>query len=502
MAADLPPPEVSFSHEQLQQLGRWVTWDFQHGDPPAEARKTATKYRNYFMAAYPAVQFYYKKEHLGGSFGAAFAKLLVAQKQEAPTSSKPLMWAGPVMALNSHLRDPPKEEPPREPPDLGSAAAAAASPASSSKKAEAGPSAPPTVASKATKRYLWQAAEEAFETRFKDVADLMPTVKNSLPHFPDRGPFQEDFENERAKLRRAWSSEARLQTCEPQKVQQEASGAALFSETSAEKPTVDSVDAAETPVAPLASTQQETQPWWVELWGPYHDDHPSVAAASGPSSAVSRVDAAESPVAPPVSTQQVSQVDASETPAAAPASTQKKASWADLSDDDFDPRPKASSSSTTVSRIDVAKTRTAPASGTQQASARTAVRHAKTHLFEEKAQTHAKVRAARRSRCDDPGRQAKELASDGVTVRKHSSNGCAWVSFTDPLVKSAILDQGNEVSIKGIAVKIKPHIDKETNTEAQNVLYAAWGHQVEKTTPLSESELLHFFQNYAEAALR
>ncbi|CAJ1366833.1 unnamed protein product [Effrenium voratum] len=106
----------------------------------------------------------------------------------------------------------------------------------------------------------------------------------------------------------------------------------------------------------------------------------------------------------------------------------------------------------------------------------------------EKGETE-KERLERIDRSDDPRRQAVEQVGEVVTVRKHSSMGCAVVSMVDLRVRQAIVEEGNECMINGIRVQIKPHTNKETKEEVLTDLFVAWGRQVEKVNPLSEQTI-------------
>jgi len=111
----------------------------------------------------------------------------------------------------------------------------------------------------------------------------------------------------------------------------------------------------------------------------------------------------------------------------------------------------------------------------------------------------AKDRIERLDRSDDPRRQAVEEVGDNVTVRKHSSMGCAVISMREPSVREAILRLGSDTFINGIRVQMKPHFDKDTRAEVPTDVFVAWGRQVEKTTPLSERELVkHFDAKHTE----
>jgi len=104
-----------------------------------------------------------------------------------------------------------------------------------------------------------------------------------------------------------------------------------------------------------------------------------------------------------------------------------------------------------------------------------------------------KERLERIDRSDDPRRQAVEQVGEVVTVRKHSSMGCAVVSMTDVRVRQAIVEEGNECTINGLKVQIKPHHNKDTKEEVLTDLFVAWGRQVEKVNPLSEEKIAQFF---------
>ncbi|CAE7560315.1 unnamed protein product [Symbiodinium sp. CCMP2592] len=104
-----------------------------------------------------------------------------------------------------------------------------------------------------------------------------------------------------------------------------------------------------------------------------------------------------------------------------------------------------------------------------------------------------KERLERIDRSDDPRRQAVEQVGEVVTVRKHSSMGCAVVSMTDVRVRQAIVEEGNECVINGIKVQIKPHTNKETKEEVLTDLFVAWGRQAEKQNPLSEQTIAKYF---------
>jgi len=101
----------------------------------------------------------------------------------------------------------------------------------------------------------------------------------------------------------------------------------------------------------------------------------------------------------------------------------------------------------------------------------------------------------RLDRSDDPRRQAIEEVGENVTVRKHSSMGCAVITMADARVREAVLAAvGGEVIIAGTRVQLKPHHDKETHKEVPTDIFAAWGRQAEKSAPLPEREIMKFFE--------
>jgi len=106
-----------------------------------------------------------------------------------------------------------------------------------------------------------------------------------------------------------------------------------------------------------------------------------------------------------------------------------------------------------------------------------------------------KVPLERVDRSDDPRRQAIEEVGEHVTVKKHSSMGCAVISLREPRVREAILaDLGEKATISGIPVQLKRHFDKASGNEMMTDIFAAWGRQAEKTNPLPERDILKFFE--------
>mmetsp|Transcript_90510 Transcript_90510/g.290130 ORF Transcript_90510/g.290130 Transcript_90510/m.290130 type:complete len:292 (-) Transcript_90510:273-1148(-) len=102
----------------------------------------------------------------------------------------------------------------------------------------------------------------------------------------------------------------------------------------------------------------------------------------------------------------------------------------------------------------------------------------------------------RTARSEDARRQVIVEEGQFCHAKKHSSMGCAVVTFKDPRVRQAVLNSiGAEATISDIKVKLKPHFDKDTNTEVITDLFVGWGRQVEKTTPLSEADLVKYFDD-------
>mmetsp|Transcript_64882 Transcript_64882/g.101134 ORF Transcript_64882/g.101134 Transcript_64882/m.101134 type:complete len:826 (-) Transcript_64882:100-2577(-) len=108
---------------------------------------------------------------------------------------------------------------------------------------------------------------------------------------------------------------------------------------------------------------------------------------------------------------------------------------------------------------------------------------------------HDKQPLERIDRSDDPRRQAIEEVGEHVTVKKHSSMGCAVISLRDPRVREAMLVMlGERTSVAGTPIQLKPHFDKDTKIEVVTDIFAAWGRQAEKNNPLPERELMKFFE--------
>jgi len=103
-----------------------------------------------------------------------------------------------------------------------------------------------------------------------------------------------------------------------------------------------------------------------------------------------------------------------------------------------------------------------------------------------------------RKRHEDPKRQAVEKSGEFCSVRKHSSMGCAVVSFSCPEIRTAVLAEAGDIAeIRGIKVQLQAHKDK--GKEVVTDIFAAWGRKVEKASPLSEGSLMAFFESLRDA---
>eukprot|EP00434_Breviolum_minutum_P017372 symbB.v1.2.015339.t1/scaffold1094.1/size138377/4 len=81
--------------------------------------------------------------------------------------------------------------------------------------------------------------------------------------------------------------------------------------------------------------------------------------------------------------------------------------------------------------------------------------------------------------------QAVQEAGHMVKVTKHSSMGCAVVSFQDIHLRQAILSQGKETTIDNVKVEIKASVQQDI--EVLSDIFA------EKRYPLSELEIVKYF---------
>merc|ERR1712194_17340 len=84
-------------------------------------------------------------------------------------------------------------------------------------------------------------------------------------------------------------------------------------------------------------------------------------------------------------------------------------------------------------------------------------------------------------------RQAQIKRGKYVEVCKHGGMGCAVVSLTSGEVRHAMI--GQTIIVHGVSIDVRAHVDKETKEEVVTDVFCAWGHQVEKSTPLPVDEL-------------
>lgn len=102
---------------------------------------------------------------------------------------------------------------------------------------------------------------------------------------------------------------------------------------------------------------------------------------------------------------------------------------------------------------------------------------------------------------DDHGPGPKtnlEAKGTHCTVRKHSDMGCAVITFESEAIRDRVLElaatktppgQRNnvdrpEVRVKDFTIQMRPHVDKRTEVEIKTNIFAAWGRQNEKKSPL------------------
>jgi len=101
----------------------------------------------------------------------------------------------------------------------------------------------------------------------------------------------------------------------------------------------------------------------------------------------------------------------------------------------------------------------------------------------------------------DP-RQSSERVGGNVTVVKHSSVGCAVITFDNCHVCNAILRMGSEVSISGVTVQIRPHNDLVTGLPIPTDIFTTWDDQVEKVSPLSQHDLMKHFDRKCDEVVQ
>jgi len=81
-----------------------------------------------------------------------------------------------------------------------------------------------------------------------------------------------------------------------------------------------------------------------------------------------------------------------------------------------------------------------------------------------------------------------------VGVHKYTSIGCAVITMPAEWISIMIINRYSNVVIGKTKVQLRLHKDKETTEEGATDIFADWGHQAEKASPLSAQELLKFFE--------
>lgn len=100
------------------------------------------------------------------------------------------------------------------------------------------------------------------------------------------------------------------------------------------------------------------------------------------------------------------------------------------------------------------------------------------------------------------GRSAKlALAATGgnCSVQKHSAMGCAVVRLCHASLRDAVLEACDCVDIGGVQVQVKKHVDKQSGADVADTLFVAWGRAADKRCPLSEFELVRFFDGLCDS---
>lgn len=111
-----------------------------------------------------------------------------------------------------------------------------------------------------------------------------------------------------------------------------------------------------------------------------------------------------------------------------------------------------------------------------------------------------------RKRDYEPTKQPLEADGKSCQVKKHSGMGCAVITMPSGEIRDTVLMRARQrhkgvtpdpvvVEIAGIDVQVKPHTDKATKLEIKTDIFAAWGHQIEKQTPLEASSIATFFDD-------
>merc|ERR1719401_870415 len=67
------------------------------------------------------------------------------------------------------------------------------------------------------------------------------------------------------------------------------------------------------------------------------------------------------------------------------------------------------------------------------------------------------------NRSEDMRRQATAFSGKYCTVKKHSSMGCALITFTDTSFRKALVESTQKIELGGHDIKLKPHFDKDSD---------------------------------------
>jgi len=108
----------------------------------------------------------------------------------------------------------------------------------------------------------------------------------------------------------------------------------------------------------------------------------------------------------------------------------------------------------------------------------------------------------------------KKLPDEGsgkyCEVKKHSTMGCAVVTLTlnDIPNRSTVVQEiktkilGDvKVVLSGVTAQLKAHKNKDTNEEVLSDIFVAWGRQTEKSTPISISDIVNYFDDKVKRLL-
>ena len=78
-------------------------------------------------------------------------------------------------------------------------------------------------------------------------------------------------------------------------------------------------------------------------------------------------------------------------------------------------------------------------------------------------------------------RREEEAARKAVIITwyRRCRGGCwAVISLKDPGLRGALLKRGSEVSIQGVKVHLRPHINKKTGLEVETDIFASWSFRI------------------------